>query len=92
MKIGISLNDRCLGYLEENNGEYLFYANVKEIEICKCEEPITMRLFNISNEIVSHLNEIPSVYRDYLQGADREDIIKSANIIKKLIVNIPSIT
>ena len=80
MKIGISLNDRCLGYLEEGDGEYLFYANVKEIALCKSEDPITMMLFKISDDIVCHLKEIPSVYREYLNGAEREDIIKNANI------------
>ena len=81
MKIGISLNDRCLGYLEEGDGEYLFYANVKEIAICKNEDPITMMLFNIPDEIVCHLKEIPNVYREYLNGAEREDIVSNAKII-----------
>ena len=80
MKIGISLNDRCLGYLEEGNGEYLFYANVKEIEICKNEDPITMLLFKMPSEIVCHLKEIPFVYKEYLIGAEREDIIQNAKI------------
>ena len=80
MKIGISLNDRCLGYLEEGDNEYLFYANAKEIDICKNEDPITMMLFNMSDDIVSHLKEIPYVYREYLNCINREDIIKNANI------------
>ena len=80
MKIGISLNERCLGYLEEGAGEYLFYANIKEIEACKKEDPITMLLFKLPDGIVCHLKEIPYVYREYLNGADREDITEKANI------------
>ena len=80
MKIGISLKDRCLGYLEEGNSGYVFYADVKEIDYCKGKYPIEMLMFKMPEEIVSRMDTIPAIYREYLQGADREDIIERAKI------------
>lgn len=80
MKVGISLKDRCLGYLEEGDNEYIFYADVKEIAYCKSQYPIEMLMFKMPEEIVSKMSKIPPVFAEYLQGVDREDIIERAKI------------
>lgn len=81
MKIGISLKDKCLGYLEEVENGYIFYADVKEIAYCKIQYPIEMLMFNIPEKMVVKMSELPAVCREYLQGADRQDIIERANIL-----------
>ena len=80
MKIGISLYDNCLGYLEESDEGYVFYANVNEIIACKEKYPIEMMLFTLPEKMVTNLDVIPPMFREYLQGADRVDIVENAKI------------
>lgn len=81
-KIYLYLEEIPLGYLIEVEGAYSYYADRENVLLAKEKYPIQMKLYNLNDGGMKDFESIPHLFSVYLDGATREDIIKSAGIEK----------
>ena len=79
-KVFLSLDECILGYLIESKIGYIFHADKEGIERAIKTNSLKMKFFTLNRSGMQEYTEIPNHYSQYLEGVDREDIIKKANL------------
>ena len=79
-KVFLCLEESVLGYLVEGDDGYIFHADKEGITNANKINSLKMKFFTLNRNGMKKYSEIPNHYSQFLEGVEREDIIKKAGL------------